>query len=1049
MQRPIRWGWILAWILAAALILAGCGRAVPEEATPTPVPSVERAPSGGGEGEPLYLVLMWHQHQPFYYKDPETGVYTRPWVRVHATKDYYDMVAILDEYPGVKATFNLTPSLIRQLEDLASGAKDLYWVLAEKPADQLTDEEKRFILRRFFDANWEKVIGRFPRYRELLDKRGRSADPETIERALQTFTEQDFRDLQVWFNLAWFDPDFLAQEPLKALVEKGRDFTEADKEVLFNEVRRVLKEVIPKHREVMERGQIEVTTSPYAHPILPLLYDTNLAAVGDPTAPLPERFSYPNDALGQLERAVEMYTERFGRAPKGLWPSEGAVAQEIVPLVAKAGFVWMATGEDVLAASLDLGSFERDGKETVQKADLLYRPYYVEGPNGERVAVFFRDRVISDKVGFTYSGMDGEAAARDLMERLRRIRDRLREEGAQGPHVVTILLDGENAWEHYPNDGKKFLHALYRNLSEADWLETVTPSEYLERFPEQRTLERLFPGAWFSQDYGTWIGEPEENLAWEYLGRTRRFLAQYDIAKRKEADPEALAKALDYMYLAEGSDWFWWYGRDQDSGNDEYFDFGFRSLLKEVYRSLGAEPPLFLDAPIVSPNPVTPQRSPQALFTPQIDGVAGEGEWAQAGVLERAGGAQARSDDRLQAVYYGFDRDHLYVRIDGRRPWAGAEGLRVGVYLSSPRSKNATPFSRLEGEGRPSFLGLRATHLAEVALGVDGGVEPRFWSVDRYGDWTAARGELRAAAQGTTLELAIPLELLGELEVGDPLKFAILVQEPARDLDRLPAEGPLQTVLPELRPVQALLTVEDPEGDDHGPGSYTYPTDSVFKKQVFDLKTFLVGQDDENLVFRFTLYGPIPNPWGSPIGLSLQTFDVYIDVDPGAGTGRRLLLPGRNAALEAGNGWEYAIWAEGWTQEIWAATAEGEMKKVKGSFKVVVDPDRRTVTIRVPKALFGEKVDPASWGYAAAVLSQEGFPAPGVWRVRDVERQASQWRMGGAPDDVNHTRIVDLAWPADATPTQEEILSTYPPSQTADVDVLGPDDFAQVPLLRP
>ena len=175
---------------------------------------------------PLYVALVWHQHQPLYYKDPETDVYTRPWVRVHATKDYYDMAAILEQYLQVKVTFNLTPSLIRQLDDFANGAKDIYRVLSEKPADQLTDDEKRFILRRFFDANWDHVIARFPRYKELLDKRGRSVDDATIEEALQKFTIQDFRDLQVWFNLAWFDPDFLAEEPLKGLVEKGRDFKE-------------------------------------------------------------------------------------------------------------------------------------------------------------------------------------------------------------------------------------------------------------------------------------------------------------------------------------------------------------------------------------------------------------------------------------------------------------------------------------------------------------------------------------------------------------------------------------------------------------------------------------------------------------------------------------------------------------------------------------------------------------------------------------------------------------------------------------------------------
>jgi carbohydrate-binding DOMON domain-containing protein len=214
---------------------------------------------------------------------------------------------------------------------------------------------------------------------------------------------------------------------------------------------------------------------------------------------------------------------------------------------------------------------------------------------------------------------------------------------------------------------------------------------------------------------------------------------------------------------------------------------------------------------------------------------------------------------------------------------------------------------------------------------------------------------------------------------------------------------------------------------------------------VFDLKSFTVAYDDKNLIFKFAFYGPIPNPWGSPNNLALQTLDVYVDKDPGAGTGARLLLPGRNAALSAGNGWEYAVWAEGWTPQFVAPDAQSNTpKQVTGvSFKVIVDPAAQLVTLRVPRAAFGEG-DPAEWGYAAVVLSQEGYPSTGVWRVRDVNPSAGQWRFGGAPQDTNHTRIIDLAW--DSTPAQEEILSTYP-SQTADVATLSADDFAQIPLL--
>jgi alpha-amylase/alpha-mannosidase (GH57 family) len=413
------------------------------------------------------------------------------------------MAAMLTNYPDVKVTFNLTPVLIRQLDDFVNnGAKDKYWVLAEKPAEELTTEDKDFIMRRFFDANWDHVIRVRPGYKALLDKRGGTTDEE-ITAAIENFSEQDFRDLQIWFNLAWIDPDELAKEPLKALIEKDRGFSEEDKTVLFDEVRRIMAEVLEVHKQLQDSGQVEIITTPYAHPILPLLYDSSLALVGNPSAEMPERYSYPNDVITHLNKSVEVYEEHFGKKPNGLWPGEGAVAEEIVPLVSKAGYKWMATGEPVLAQSLGIASFTRDSKETVQEADVLYRPYYVEGKTGDKVAVFFRDWTLSDKVGFTYSGTPGAVAAKDLMNRLENIKAELADEGAQGPHIVSIILDGENAWENYDNDGKEFLNSLYQELSKSDSIETITPTEYLTKFPEQRELKELFPGAWFSANYDT------------------------------------------------------------------------------------------------------------------------------------------------------------------------------------------------------------------------------------------------------------------------------------------------------------------------------------------------------------------------------------------------------------------------------------------------------------------------------------------------------------------------------------------------------------------
>jgi alpha-amylase/alpha-mannosidase (GH57 family) len=1012
----------------------------PVEPTSTPLSTIE---------EPIYLALVWHQHQPLYYKDTD-GVYTRPWARAHATKDYYDMAAILEDYSDVHVTFNLTPVLIRQLDDLAAGAKDYYWVLGEIPADELDDEQKRFILTRFFDANWDHMIARYPRYQELLDLRGRNAEPETIATALEAFSVQDFRDLQIWWNLAWFDPFFLQQEPLQSLVDKGRDFSEVDKQIVFDQVRHVLELVIPEHRRLQDAGQIEVIVTPYAHPILPLLYATDLHEIGDPSATLPTRFSYPNDGIAQVEKAVEVYEEHYGRAPRGMWPAEGAVAQEIVKFVADAGFTWMATGESVLAKSLGLDGFTRDADEVVEQADALYRPYYVRHRGGPPVAVIFRDLRISDLVGFEYSGTPAQQAADDFIGRVEAIRARLKAEGAKGPHLVSVILDGENAWEHYENDGIDFLNALYTRLSESETIVTVTPSEYLAMFPDQRELETLWPGAWFSTDYGTWIGEAEENTAWEYLLRTRKTLAQYDL-KGQEIAPDALAQALDFMYLAEGSDWFWWYGADQDSGNDAYFDEGYRALLRGVYQSLGEPVPPFVDAPIIAAQVIPALQEPAGIVSPTVDGLAVDSEWAAAGRYEARGGAQARAADVVAAFYYGYDVQNLYIRVDAKQDWAELGDATLGLYVGVPGVTSPIGMSRFgAGADRPTLLGFNATHLAEILL--DNGTLSGATLATAGGNLTNPSWldpiPLEPIATGDRiLEMSIPLESLGELSAGDALRLSLVVSQNERDVQQLPDGGLAQLVLPDLSSVTWFLIVDDPAGDDHGPGTYTYPTDPVFEPSVFDLERLSAGVDKSNLVLKLEVNGPINNVWGSGIGLSVQAFDVYVDTDPGAGTGARLLLEGRNAALEAGNGWDYAVWVEGWHQKVLRPGESDSPVEISGeNVKVIVDPAQRSVTLRVPLALFDENADPLTWGYAAVLLSQDGFPAPGVRRVRDVLPQAEQWRIGGGPDDTNHTRLLDLAWPAGASPDQSEILRAYPSSQ-ASVGSLSPDDFAQIPLL--
>jgi alpha-amylase/alpha-mannosidase (GH57 family) len=951
---------------------------------------------------------MWHQHQPFYPKD-EDGVYTRPWVRVHATKDYHDMAAMIEEYPGLNVTFNLTPVLLRQLEDLANGAKDVYWTAAEMAADSLSDSDKLFILDRFFDVNGQ-IIARFPRFQELADTRNEL----TREAALERWSPQDFLDLQVLFNLAWTDPGFLEIEPLASLVEKGRDYTEDDKAVLLGEHLRIIRATIPLHARLWEEGIIEVTTTPLAHPILPLIADTDLAIAGDPTALLPDdRFREIADADQHIIRGLDEAERWLGSRPAGMWPGEGSVAELVMGLFSKDGVEWVATGEDVLARSLDIETFVRNADETVEQGDLLYRPWAAEPNRPPNVAMFFRDVRLSDLIGFEYSGTDPQEAATDFMGRLEKIRDSLDMQAAADaglPYVVSIILDGENAWEHYPNDGKEFLDALYTALVDTDWIQTISPSAYLEQFGEPEVIDDVFPAAWFQPNFATWIGEEEEAAAWDYLFDVRRDLRAAE--QSGNYDSATLAGAYEKMLFAEGSDWFWWYGSDQESGDDGYFDRAYRELLGQVYDALGQPRPAFVNVPIIPEQPVAATRTPEELLSIAVDGELSD--WA-------AAGRYSFEDSDVDGLWWAFDREFLYLRVD-QNPILSSLPNYV-VYLGAPQGDKIA----VGLDGSP--LGFGATHL--VRLGDQCTLE------------TVGVDDVPAGIECSTfppdIEASIPLSALGALEAGDSLLLKV-----ERSDDRHPAAGPALAQVPDISNVEVFLDIEDPVGDDHGPGSYQYPSDAVFGPGSYDLTRFQVGTANENLVFTFEVVAPISNPWGSPRNFSIQTFDVYIDTDPGAGTGARLLIPGRNASLGEGNGWEYGITLEGWFPAVYVAGAEGDWVETYPTFSVVTFGDRGKVVARIPLELLGTG-DPASWGYAAAVLSQEGFPSSGVRRVRDVEQSAEQWRLGGGPADINHTRIIDVAW--SEAGVQEQDLADYPAAAAGSVDDLGPDDFGTIPLL--
>jgi alpha-amylase/alpha-mannosidase (GH57 family) len=697
------------------------------------------------------VAILWHMHQP-YYEDLVTREHILPWVRLHALKDYFGMAALLREFPSVRVTFNLVPSLLVQLEAFAgSRAHDRYLDLGLKPASELTDDEVRFIVANFFHAQRQRMIDVHPRYAQLLALREQAATGRDRRSIARRFSPDDLRDLQVWQKLAWLDPWYLENDArARSLVGKGQAFTEEDKALLRAIELDILNAVIPEYREAAARGQIEISTSPFYHPILPLLCDTDIYKRTHPQSAMPRhRFMRPEDAEDQLLRATQCHERLFGRRPTGLWPSEGSVSDDMSPLAVRQGFDWMATDELILARTLGV-SFKRDGAGHVDQPERLYRPYVVSVA-GTRIACVFRDHVLSDLIGFTYAGWSADAAAEDFVSRLAEAGRRYAARTGGEEALIPIILDGENAWEHFEGGGRPFLRALYRRLASHHELRTVTMSEGCETARDE--LTSIFPGSWIDANFYIWIGHPDDHRAWSELADARDALDRAD-----GAEPAALARAREEILIAEGSDWFWWYGDDHSSEHDAEFDDLFRRHLRNVYRLLQKPVPEELFATNISSAGTAPAATdPTGLVSPTLDGEeTSYFEWLGAGCVELRdqAGAMHQAERRewlLTAVWFGFSHDSLFLRLDGVRPVRDLldAGFEIAVSFLKP-------------EGVRLLVGRGAV--------------------------AGALGE--TAAVGTILELAIPLT---RLRARDGVSFFVTVRDPRGvELERHPAGHPVE-----------------------------------------------------------------------------------------------------------------------------------------------------------------------------------------------------------------------------------------------------------------
>ncbi len=605
------------------------------------------------------VAFLWHMHQP-YYRNPVGGEYRMPWTFLHAAKDYYDMLRLAVD-GGARVTFNLVPSLVDQLADYADPAvPDTFLDPLRAHPSELRAEARADLLPRLLFAHPENQIRPLPRYHELQEKiRYHGA------RAAEALADPDWLDLQTLFLLSWTGEVVRAEEPeVGRLLARGRSFRQADKLALLAVLHRVSGQTVGAYREAQDRGQVELSTTPYYHPILPLLLDVESARQAMPRVTLPViQRGFGADAAWHVDAAIERYRALFGRNPAGFWPAEGSVSTEALGLLADRGVAWAASDEDVLAGSLGV-----DLKGSARGE--LYRPYAVRSPGGREIEVFFRDKELADLIGFSYAAWEPELAARDFVGRLEAL--------ARGPArggTVSVILDGENAWEFYRHNAAPFHRALYRGIA-------ASPELRLAPFSEcrggARPLGRVRAGSWIYASFGTWLGHPEKNRAWELLERTRCRLED-EQAGLAEADR---ALAWREIRIAEGSDWFWWLGDDHYSPVAGEFDELFRLHLRNVYRILGADPPADLYAPIKGGVRRGLLELPVGPVSPRVDGAASSYfEWLAAGLFDLGydAGAMHRTARSLRWLRYGTGGGRLHLRVEGDGSLAELRGR--GLWL--------------------------------------------------------------------------------------------------------------------------------------------------------------------------------------------------------------------------------------------------------------------------------------------------------------------------------------------------------------------------------
>lgn len=719
-------------------------------------------------GKKLSIAFYWHMHQPVYQLNVESD-YLMPWVRLHAVKDYLDMLLILKDFKKLKLNFNLVPVLLDAFVDYGErGHHDIHSRLAITSVDELTNDDKEFILNNFFDANFSSMIYHHEHYNRLYQKRFASDFAD-----INDFSNQEYSDIMAWFNLAWIDPEYQQIFPeLKQLIEKGSNYSLEDRINIIEIHRKIIRQIIPAYKEMLDLGRIEITTSPYYHALLPILLDSKAAQknLSAPDNSLND-LKMADDAKLQVKYALDRIENLFGKRPKGIWPSEHSISPQELELFKELGVQWTISDEGILSSSLET-EFIRDFKGYPKDPYSLTKSYKYKTKNSD-IQILFRDSVIPNLISFEYANHDPKVAAGDLYDRIKVIQNKLNS-SPDKHHILTIAMDGENCWENYIKDGADFLRSIYTLIEEDETLETVLISDYLDSEKYHKPLKKIQSGTWINKNFQLWIAEPVKNLAWSCVKAVKEDLNNF---AKNHPKTRRFELAHRELMIAQGSDWFWWYGEPNDSGQDHIFDYLFREHLKNVYRYLEIEPPNYLNSPLISIF-TKPSRHPKTNITPKIDGIEiNDEDWINAGCIDMPDGPVMQENKLFDRICYGVDENNFYMRLylnNFAQENKSNEVVlnQMYVYLRNADRKQTQSPVRLANKTENIFPMMREKFHNELRISIaDNKLYPiHLIKAIQGGLWAVEQTKEIQSAFNKTVDISLPLAYL-DIQKGERVEF--------------------------------------------------------------------------------------------------------------------------------------------------------------------------------------------------------------------------------------------------------------------------------------